>query len=178
MMLISIGSSFSIFSQTRELDRGEFYSLKNAAHKKRYESSRRETMKINVYSGGVLKRTKEEIEEFLTPDKQRYILVEKSGNKTQKLELVKMGKNYYQRKDDRKWTKEKTWNRGGSLVAIPTPISSSYTVEKKLLTINPFNFTGFSRYIMNVSRTKEKKNKLIGSRKLGLITKDLKLEKR
>lgn len=143
LTLIFVGSASDVFSQVRELSEAEFYLPLRAAEEKRYKSFRRETKKLKGYSKGVLERTKEEIEEFLSGDRQRYISVKKSNNESQKLELLKIGTNYYQRKDDGEWTKEKTWSRGDGLRAIPIPVSTLYTVEKTIVNNQPVQLYRF-----------------------------------
>jgi hypothetical protein len=127
--VIFLTASFNVFGQIQEIGSKVFYSAIRVADDKKLEFSRREKMKQVIYSKGRIKEVKEEIDDFLIPDKQRYLLVETIGKKVERLELIKIGDRNYQKKNNRNWTKEEQWNRPEVLSSIPVPLKSLYTLE-------------------------------------------------
>lgn len=131
------GLTLNVFSQSQKISSTNFYSLIQQAEQKTFEKSRTEKESLEIYSNGVLKSTETEIEEHIIPNKQRYVSINKISNKTEKLELIKIGTNYYKRSNDGAWKKEKRWGRPVSFLTIPVPVSSEYSVENTMINNQP-----------------------------------------
>lgn len=134
MILLSIvacfGLAVNIFSQTRPLTEEEFYAAVNAADEKRFASSRRETRKDENFTNGELSSVTMITDEYIKPDRQHFVSIEKSGGKVDKTEVISIGKNYYQRKNGGNWEKIKDWYGSGGTMGVNPESKSTFTVEE------------------------------------------------
>src|SRR5215218_406295 len=103
-LLIICGAVCSVLGQAQEITKAEFYSVINNAVEKRGEFSRREKMTLTSYSKGVVNFIEEETDQFLIPDRQRYILIITENGKPDKTELIKVGGKFYQKENNGRWT--------------------------------------------------------------------------
>lgn len=110
LSFIFIVAPFNIFGQRRGITRQEYYSVINSAVDKRFKLSRREKTTTTIYSKATVKEVEVVTDDYQLPNKRRYLQILTVGGKVQKLELIKIENSYFQKKDNRKWTKEKQWN--------------------------------------------------------------------
>ncbi|HEX8735848.1 MAG TPA: hypothetical protein VF721_11020 [Pyrinomonadaceae bacterium] len=130
LLIFCLAAATGVFGQAKQISRKEYYQWYREAFKKRFEASRREVIKKQYYKDGKLSGTIETVNEFLKPDRQRYLRVEKSGGQTTKLEIIQTGKAYYCRKNDEDWTPSNKWCEDGYGSGLSNIVNSGYTVEK------------------------------------------------
>ena len=129
MIVVFSGAATNVYSQKKTLEAGEFYASVRDADKTRYAASRRETRKDEEFTDGKLTSTTVIIDEYIKPDKQHFLSTETANGKVKKLEVIAIGKNYYQREDGGAWTKLKNWYGSGGLITSPLGAKSAFTVE-------------------------------------------------
>jgi hypothetical protein len=120
----------TLFSQTKEFTRENFYRPIRAGLIKELAYSRRVITRQDNYREKKIFSTTEITEEYLLPDKRHYIREEKFADQTNKSELIQIGENYYCRKNDGEWKQFKSWCSGGDgNGGLSNIVRSKFTVE-------------------------------------------------
>jgi hypothetical protein len=120
----------NVFSQQKEITKEQYYQSFRGAKDKASKVSRRSIDKREYFRNSKLHLTQETVDEFLSPDKRRYFVIEKFDDRITKDELIKIGDIYYCRKNDGDWKQSQNWCSGGSASGISNIVSSKYTVEE------------------------------------------------
>lgn len=120
--------TINIYSQ-QQIAESDYYAASNAASTKRFAASRREMRKDENFIDGKLSSTTMIIDEYIEPNKQRFISITNSDGKVEKLEMITTGKNYYQRENDGAWTKLKDWYGSDGTMVLKPDTKSIFTVE-------------------------------------------------
>ena len=63
------------------------------------------------------------------PNKRRYVEIYKSGNRTERDELIQIGEAYYCRTNDGIWKKSNQWCGELRISSLPMATSSKFTIE-------------------------------------------------
>ena len=134
LITLCLGMTISVFGQTKEISKEDYYQKLREAVKKRFETSRRENTKINSFKDGKLSDTVEIFSENIVPDKSHYVSIEKFGDRTVKRESISINKVQYCKKDDGEWKKSNVYCGYGAGNGGPSKIASNkYTVERMKL---------------------------------------------
>jgi hypothetical protein len=129
LTIFCLAATIGVAAQ-KQITGDKYYGEFNAAEDRSSEISHRKITKEEYYKDGKLNRTTEITDEFLEPDRRRYVYAEKSGANTEKRELIQIGKTYYCRKNNAKWEQSKSWCAGNILRGISNIVSSEFTVEE------------------------------------------------
>jgi hypothetical protein len=157
LLIFSLATATGVFGQAKQISRKEYYQWHSEAYKKRFEASRREIIEKQYYKDGKLSGTIETVNEFLKPDRRRYLRVEKSGRQAKKLEIIQIGKAYYCRKNDEDWTRSNTWCEDGFGSGLENVVNSRYTLEKtKINNQKAQIYLEYTTYKNNYSPDKDK----------------------
>jgi hypothetical protein len=114
--IVVLGLTINIFSQTKAISSEDFYRPIRAVHD--FKGALRKTSKEEFYKDGKLSGTIEIIDETLGADRRRYLHIEKEGTKTEKTELIQIGKIFYCRKNGNEWKQSENRCAGGRLSGI------------------------------------------------------------
>ncbi len=151
-MVIAVNS----FSQTEEITESQYWLQFRMANEQPFKSSKRITTK-EVSQSEKYPYTKEIIEEFLNPDRRRYIEIKKENNRTAKAELILIGKTYYCRINEGLWKQSEQWCAPMTLTQMPEPKTSKLTVEETKVNGQPVKFyQKYNTYINEYFSTKDK----------------------
>src|SRR4051812_22483923 len=84
-------ASLSVLGQAKEISQEDYYKVYRESMKKYYDSPiRRETSNKESHKEGKSGESQILIDESIKPDKWRFVVIDKSDNKTEKSELVKI----------------------------------------------------------------------------------------
>jgi hypothetical protein len=135
LTIFCFAAALNVFGQAKEITRERYYQPFREALKKGNEITRRNLTRRENYADGKLSSTEEFINEFVKPDKRRYVHIEKFADRTSKVELIQIGETYYCRRDDGAWKQSgRTWCGDGSgNGGISNIASSKFTVEETKL---------------------------------------------
>lgn len=128
-MAVCLAMTTSVFAQAKTISHDDFYEAYRAALDKEETVSWRKITKKQELKNGKAERTVEITEEFLKPDRRRYVNVQKTDKSSDKNELIQIGKVYYCRKNESEWTKSENWCSLSGLYATPADAISKYSVE-------------------------------------------------
>jgi hypothetical protein len=130
LMVFCFGITINVFSQIKEITRENYFQKRREVIKNRLATSRRETTRQDYYRDGRLFSTKEITDEYLLPDKRHYLEVEKFADRTNKSELVQIGKTTFCRNNDSQWKQSTGWCSGGDgNGGFSNIVGSKFTVE-------------------------------------------------
>ncbi len=123
----------NIFGQTQQITGDQFYASLRAASDKGKDKTQRNIIQEDYFRDGKVFSTETYVYEYQTSDRFRYIHTSKDGKTVKKEEVIQIGKAYYCRKNDGKWTKAKNWCAQMSISGLPDTVESGVTVEKTML---------------------------------------------
>ncbi len=129
LLIICFVVTINVFSQAKQIIKEEYYQPYREALKKKRDTSRRDITWQENYRDGKLFSTTEITDEFLKPDKRRYLEIEKFADHTSKSELIQIGTTYYCRRNDGEWKQSQSWCSGGSASGLSNIVSSEYSIE-------------------------------------------------
>ena len=129
LLIFILISSLSVFSQSKEITKEEYYGPWRAALQKARGLNRRNISKTEIYKDGKLSATDEWQYEYDLPDKIRYIHIENRDGKSYRTEQIDIGKAKYCKQDDKPWEKTESPCIGGGAGGVPNTQSIKYTVE-------------------------------------------------
>lgn len=123
------------FGQKKPISANEFYSLSSKARQKQYEFSRRVETVSEKYSDGNLTESVTAIQESILPDRFRYVIREKIGDKINEAEIITIGDFQYSRQNGGNWTKidlSKTGGTGTGTGVSGRPVSCRQTTTESV----------------------------------------------
>jgi hypothetical protein len=129
-IIFCLATVLSVFSQVQEITNADYWRQYHAAVEMPFETSKRITSKEEYYENGKLGSTTESVDEFLKPDKRRFIETYKSRKSARKDEAIQIGETHYCRENGGAWKKSDGWCIGGIISALPKPTSSRFSVEE------------------------------------------------
>lgn len=131
LLVGTMATGIALQGQTT-ITRDEFWTAYRSAFKKLHENSRRQVRTSETYVDGMRVEVNETITENLLPDKYRFISTTTSSDGSRKIEMVKIDKTIYCRKNNGAWIVSTTWCSGeGSGSGGPFKItSSSFTLKR------------------------------------------------
>jgi hypothetical protein len=122
------------FGQRSDMARVEYYRTIRAAGEKGEQTSFRKTTKREYFEAGKALSSEEEIEERIAPHRSRYFRSEKSGDKIESTEMIKIGKTYYCRVNKAGWKVSEAYCGRSGFYATPIPSVEKFTVERVTFT--------------------------------------------
>jgi len=129
LIVFCLGTVFGAFGQTQEITEGEYWGQYRLATGKPFEKSKRIVTKEENY-GEKYSYTREIIDEFLNPDRRRYVETHKEGKRTSKIELIQIGEIFYCRTIESAWKQSEKWCGPMRLSSLPGAKTSKFTVEE------------------------------------------------
>jgi hypothetical protein len=128
--VIGLVLAINAFCQIREISRDDYYkAFREADAKFRKVPARREVTKEESYENGKLTRTQQVITEDINPDRWRFLVVETSGERTDKSDLIRIGRNYYCRRNDGAWKNSASGCNQGWATGFTNIVSEKSSVE-------------------------------------------------
>lgn len=103
-IIFLLGFSPLVFSQTKQISANEFLTINSNGHSLLSERSWRVITKTDTMNGGSIIKSITKTHEQLLPDKTRFLVVEKEGDKETRNEFVSIGSMEYRRENDGPWT--------------------------------------------------------------------------
>ena len=97
--------TLSLSAQSRVLTKAEYDALTKEAFAKTAKRVRREITEDRSYAAGVLTEEEVTTQEFLPPDKEKWLIVNRSGDTTTRTEIVYLGRREYRRENSGPWKK-------------------------------------------------------------------------
>lgn len=97
--------SYTLFGQPKPITAKEYETLRKAALAKTEKKIRRETTADTQYVGGQLTRTMSLVQEYLPPDKSRWLFIETEAGETTTTELIYLGDVEYRKENGKAWVK-------------------------------------------------------------------------
>jgi hypothetical protein len=121
--------SVNIFNQEKEITRQEYYKAFREASVKGNTIPQRSLAQRENYKEGKLDSTEEYIDEYLTPDKRRYVHSEKFSDRARRIELIQIGKTYFCKRDNEDWKQSASGCDSGSGFGVSKIVSEEFTIE-------------------------------------------------
>ncbi len=131
LMTFLLATALNIFSQVQEITERDYWEQYHAAVEMPFDISRRVTTKEEYF--GNIPYIKETTDEFLNPDKRRYVEIYKSDKSAYKDELIQIGKVYYCRTNGDKWKKSEQWCAKQTIKSLGAATTLKFTVEETKL---------------------------------------------
>lgn len=130
MLLAICAASTAASAQTRQVTSREIYSAENAARKLMSERSYRTVTKTDDVENGTIVKSVTKIYERLLPDRTRFLMTEKIGDKETSREIITIDYMQYSRTNNEPWTaKDLRGNGSGSGIAGGSSACIQYTEE-------------------------------------------------
>jgi hypothetical protein len=147
------------FGQVKQISKNEYYKAYREAYDKFVNTSvRRQTSKDDYFRDGKLNGSTQDIMEVVSPDRFRFIFVEVVGGREDKNEVIKIGDNYYCRKNDGKWQNSRGDCHLSGGKGITDIVSSKYFVET--VTENDKSFRFYRQYTIHKNKDFDGKESL------------------
>jgi hypothetical protein len=106
LLFIAFFTSVS-FAQVKTLTEAEYDAATNAAYDTTSKKIRRSTSINQSFEGGKIKESSTEIEEYLSPDRQRLLYLDRDGSESSRTEVITIGNDVYEKYNSDKWKKPK-----------------------------------------------------------------------
>ena len=123
------GFATSVFSQQKVITSEEYHQPYREALAKIFDVSWRFVAKREFYEDGKLSSSVDVTDKFLVPDKRHYLRVEQSVNRINKVEIFRLGGNWYCKTNDGDWKKSESWC-ASRLSALSNIVGVKFTVEE------------------------------------------------
>jgi len=101
-ILLSAVASLA-FAQTKQISANEFFTANSNAQQLMRERSWRTVMKTDTLDGASVAKSISKIHEKLLPDRERFLVTEKIGDKETRNEFIRIGYMEYRRENNEPW---------------------------------------------------------------------------
>ena len=91
------------FAQTKQISANEFYTGNNNGQQLMRERSWRTVMRTDTLDGTSVTKSISKIHERLLPDRERFLVTEKTGDKETRSEFIRIGYMEYRRENNEPW---------------------------------------------------------------------------
>jgi len=91
------------FAQTKQISANEFYTANSNAQQLMRERSWRTVMKTDTQDGTSVAKSISKIHEKLLPDRERFLVTEKIGDRETRSEYIRIGFMEYRRENNEPW---------------------------------------------------------------------------
>ncbi len=113
MLVLVCAGATAASAQTKQITASEFFASNSKAHSLMSERSWRIETKTNTLEGASIVKSVTKIHERLQPDRERFVMTEKIGDKQTRSEFIRIGYMEYRRENNEAW-KSKDLRGGGN----------------------------------------------------------------